>query len=360
MKPPYQVPSMTEINALPWNGFSVASTFAGCGGSSLGYRLAGFKVLYANEFVEEARNTYASNARPSTFLDDRDIRDVTADDVLSKIGKKVGELDVLDGSPPCSSFSMSGKRAAGWGKEHAYSDDQSQRTDDLFFEYARLLEGIQPRVFVAENVTGLVRGVAKGYFKLILARLSNVGYQVQARIVDASYLGVPQSRKRLIFVGVRNDLGGKPVHPKPLGYRYSLREAIAGLDSPWSNGQAFDPETGERIDIDGTALGREFINVKAGKGSNKYLNLSRATMDLPVPTVTAMGGSSRGTASVTHQEPRKFTIPELRRLCSFPDDFVLTGSYAQRWERLGRSVPPVMMGAIASTIRDEILGGSRV
>ena len=86
----------------------------------------------------------------------------------------------------------------------------------LFFEYARILEGLQPRAFVAENVAGLVRGKAKGYFKLILKRLKDCGYNVRAAVLDASWLGVPQSRRRLIFIGFRDDLGIAPQFPKPL------------------------------------------------------------------------------------------------------------------------------------------------
>ncbi len=112
---------------------------------------------------------------------------------------------MLDGSPPCASFSTAGKREEGWGKVKLYSDAR-QRTDDLFFEYARILKGLQPKVFVAENVAGLVRGTAKGYFKLILAELKDCGYRVEARLLDARWLGVPQMRERVIFVGVRNDL----------------------------------------------------------------------------------------------------------------------------------------------------------
>ncbi len=126
---------------------------------------------------------------------------------------KAGELDLFDGSPPCASFSTAGKREAGWGKVKDYSDTK-QRTDDLFLEYVRLLRGLQPKVFVAENVSGLVKGVAKGYFLEILAALKASGYRVTCRVLDAQWLGVPQQRQRTIFVGVREDLGLDPVHPK--------------------------------------------------------------------------------------------------------------------------------------------------
>ena len=378
-KPPYRVPSMAEIAALPWNGFTAASTFSGCGGSSLGYRMAGFRVLYANEFIPAAQESYRANAAPYTFLDTRDIRQVQPQDILEKIGLAPGELDLLDGSPPCASFSTAGKREAGWGKVKKYSDSE-QRTDDLFFEFARLLRGLQPKTFVAENVSGLVKGTAKGYFLEILRELKACGYNVACKVLDAQWLGVPQSRQRTIFVGVRNDLRVTPAHPSPLSYRYSVRDAL-----PWivdarqtkvfnESDRIFTETPSPTIttlgigakrndcciveaesDISRYCTGKEWDTLKEGEQSKKYFSLVRTDRDKPCPTICASHGSP-GIASVTHPlEKRKFSIAELKRICGFPDDFILKGTYPQQWERCGRSVPPVMMSHIAATIRDEIL-----
>lgn len=351
-KPPYVVPSMDAIRSLPWNGFNAVSTFSGCGGSSLGYRMAGFKLRWASEFIPAAQETYRANAAPYTILDGRDVRDVLPEDILSATGLGAGEIDLFDGSPPCASFSTAGKRHKGWGEVKKYSDSE-QRTDDLFFEYARLIEGTQPKVFVAENVSGLVKGTAKGYFIRILERLRAAGYVVSARLLDAQWLGVPQARQRIIFVGVRRDLaeryGVAPVHPTPLPYRYSIREALPWLDG--GEAPPLEPEASMRTN----ATGREWKKTPIGGASEKYFQLVRPDPEAPCPTVTAAGGNA-GLASVAHPfECRKFSIAELRRLCGFPDDFVLTGTYQQQWERLGRSVPPVMMSHIAATVRDEIL-----
>ncbi|WP_199235300.1 DNA cytosine methyltransferase [Azospirillum sp. TSA6c] len=379
-KPPYRVPSMAEVAALPWNGFSVASTFSGCGGSSLGYRMAGFRVLWASEFIEAARNTYRANASPYTIVDPRDIRQVKASDILDAIGMKPGELDLFDGSPPCASFSTSGKREAGWGRVKKYSDTE-QRTDDLFFEYARLIQGLRPKTFVAENVSGLVKGTAKGYFLEILQTLKR-GYRVEAKLLDAQWLGVPQARQRLIFVGVREDLCFSPAFPKPLPFRYTVRDAI-----PWICGIGGIRESGfsgERMvssnspcptimagggngmntsqfgveaetDISRFAIGEEWDKLKPGEQSDRFFQLVKPPLDGPCPTITASGGSGSIAGVVHPTEKRKFTIPELRRICGFPDDFVLTGTYQQQWERLGRAVPPVMMMHIAGAVRDGVL-----
>ena len=343
MKPPYKVPSMEEIRSLPWNGFTAASTFSGGGGSSTGYRMAGFKVLWANEFIDAARDTYRANMAPYTILDGRDIRQVKASDILTAIEMKHGELDLFDGSPPCSSFSTAGKRQAGWGQVKKYSDSE-QRTDDLFFEFARLLRGIQPKTFVAENVSGLVKGTAKGYFLEIFRELKSCGYNVACKVLDAQWLGVPQSRQRTIFVGVRNDLGPAPSHPRPLPYRYCLADILI-------DGERSEKES----DIARYCTGKEWDTLKEGEQSKKYFSLVRTDRDKPCPTICASHGSP-SIASVTHPlEKRKFSIAELKRICGFPDDFILKGTYPQQWERCGRSVPPVMMSHIAATVRDKIL-----
>jgi DNA (cytosine-5)-methyltransferase 1 len=343
-KPAYRVPSLTEIASVPKNGFSVVSCFSGCGGSCLGFEMAGYSVLWANEFIPAARDTYRAN-HAGVILDSRDIRKVRPEEILEAIGKQSREIDVLEGSPPCASFSTAGDREAGWGKVKRYSNT-AQRTDDLFFEYARLVRGLQPKLFVAENVSGLVKGKAKGYFKIILEELKKCGYTVEARLLDAQWLGVPQVRQRIIFIGVRNDLGIKPAFPTPLPYRYSVTEAIGSLGSARA-----DNET----DISRFAIGREWDRVRPGEKSEKYLNLVKAHPARPCPTVTQTAGNL-GAAGVVHpSEKRKFTIPELKRICGFPDDFILTGSYMQQWERLGRAVPPIMMLQVARTIREEIL-----
>jgi DNA (cytosine-5)-methyltransferase 1 len=425
----YSVPSMDEIAAVRGsNKLKVVSTFSGCGGSCLGFEMAGYDVVWACEFIPAARETYLLN-HPGVHVDGRDIREVRPSDILRATGLREGELDVLEGSPPCASFSTAGKREKAWGKTKKYSDSE-QRSDDLFFEYARLLEGLRPRAFVAENVSGLVKGQAWGYFEQIIRALKRCGYRVKAKVLDAQWLGVPQMRQRLIFVGVREDLGVDPVHPEPFSHRYSIRDALphlksvvhdtsgawgagevigrpsptitVGMDSinschfkvreaepgdlkfPEGNGKtnfrtgkvwsgdkpaptimAGDGQLGGTTgvtvvgppaprDFSKMAIGKEWRKLKPGETSDRYFNLVRPDERGPCPTVTAAGGGD-GTASVTHpHEPRKFTIPELKRLCGFPDDFELTGKFAQQWERLGRSVPPVMMFHVARTLRDGV------
>lgn len=331
--PLYKVPTLEEIRAIKANGYTVGSLFAGGGGSSTGWRMAGYHVVYANDIVPEARDTYLANCEPDTVVDGDDIRDVRGGRILDAAEQVSGRraLDVLDGSPPCQPFSAAGPRDRTWGHVTAHADGTTQRSDDLFFEYARLVREVKPAVFVAENVAGLVRGVARGYFKRILGALKKSRYQVEARLLDAAWLGVPQARQRLFFVGVRSDLakahGVGPAFPSPLGVRLPL-----------------------------SVVCPDVIRVEAeGYGTVKVMN--DATV-YPANTIAASGYAAFGDAYrlVTKDgKRRKFTVDELKAVCSFPPDYVVTGSYRQAWARLGNSVPPLMMRAVAETIRDRIL-----
>lgn len=375
-KPPYRVPLMSEIAKINPNGFHAISTFAGGGGSSLGYRMAGFRMRWASEFIDAARDVYMANSAPGTIVDGRDIRKVDPLAVLRQLHLKPGELDLLDGSPPCSDFSSAGKRNEGWGRVKKYSNKE-QRVDDLFFEYVRFIKAIQPRVFVAENVSGLVKGVAKGYFLEILAAMKACGYRVEARLLDAQWLGVPQARERLIFIGVREDLGLAPAFPEPRRYRYSVLDAIpeiVGSITPGGRGNRRRREEGKPHELtepltavmaDGARKGDCQFMVTVRQGANGAFGGAtwQDTRSNPSPTIGAGPSSGNGLsppsmieiARGAEVEKRKFTIAELKRICAFPDDFEVSGTYGQQWERLGRAVPPLMMRAVAIEVRDRVL-----
>ena len=323
-KPEYVIPSMGEVHAMPVSPYKVISTFSGCGGSSLGYRMAGFDVVWANEFIEHAQNTYLAN-HPNTILDVRDIREIDPIAVMNGLSMVEGELDLLDGSPPCASFSVSGLGSEAWGKEKKYSN-RKQRTDDLFFEYVRFIKAFRPKIFIAENVPGMMRGAAKGFFKLVMDALSECSYKVSVRELNAAQLGVPQVRKRLIFIGVRDDLGIEPQFPKPFPYYHTVREVLPHI---WQ--------------------------VKNGGKPHNWSHSKK-----PSPTIcqsdhnTSINAykSSGGFVTTDTGEIRRLTIEEVRVLCSFPSDFFLSGKYHHQWERMGRAVPPIMMRAVAIKQRE--------
>ena len=373
-KPPYRVPSMAEIKTTPANGLTVVSTFSGCGGSCLGFRWAGYRVLWASEFIPEAARTYRANW-PDATLDEHDVRRVQPEDILARIGAKPGDVDVLEGSPPCASFSISGKREAGWGRERKYSDGK-QRVDDLFFEFIRILRGVRPRVFVAENVPGILQGAARLYLDSIVATMRDAGYDVAWRRLDAQWHGVPQNRVRVFFVGVRADLGRRPAFPDPLPWRYTVRDACPWIaraeedtGGAWGAGEITDrpaptvraagvghivvdapPVEPEAWLKEGHAITGEWGKLREGDTSDRYFSLGKLRVDAPAQTILANHGHS-GTAGIVYPfERRKLSIGELRRLCGFPDDFVLTGVYRQQWERLGRAVPPPLARRVAEAL----------
>ena len=358
--------------------FNVLSTFAGGGGSSTGYRLAGGKILAVNEFVPEAQNTYKENY-PNTLIIPGDIKKLTGKDFMINTGLKPGELDLLDGSPPCSAFSMAGSVSHGKGNTHAdafgkkkkYSDIEGvENVEDLFFEFLRIADELKPKVIIGENVEGLTMGEAKEYFHRIQNTFEQIGYLVVADVLNASYFGVPQSRKRTFFIAVREDVAEKvginfmtmyQLYPDKNKEQTTLGEAINDVIN----------EDQEEINLlleklgPQTAVGKTLA--KMPKDPDKVLtgmdyhdkghhfNLKRCSLRKPCPTITAMGNFP-GVAGTCHPlEDRKFTIKELKRIMSLPEDFKLTGQHKQQSERIGRMVPPLMMKALAESVYNKVL-----
>lgn len=343
----YTIPTVKQLREQTEHGnhkCEVVSLFAGGGGSSTGYRMAGAKVLAINEFIPEAVRTYRSNW-PNTHVIDCDIRKLTATEILSVIDKAKGELDILDGSPPCSAFSTFGKRDKSWGKVKKYSDSQQENVEDLFFEYIRILRGVMPKVFIAENVAGLARGVAKGYLNQILRELRLSGYYVECKILDAKYLGVPQSRNRTIFIGVRNDLmrpqfTGR-LHPTPHKNIVPLTVAFKGLK--------FREQDKADTDLSRFKIYWMLSELRPGEQHQKLFSLMKSHPKRVSQCITATTGCISAGAP-RHWDNRAFTVAETKRIMSIPDDYVLTGTYQQRIERLGRMVTPFMMRAVVENL----------
>ena len=389
---PYNLKDVHDASAQ--EKFKVISTFAGGGGSSTGYRLAGGKVLCVNEFVEEAVNTYKENY-PDTHILPGDIKQLSGQDFLDAAGVGVGEIDILDGSPPCSAFSVagklshnsveeqridlygnvtiekvSGKHSDGWGQTKNYSDGKMvENIEDLFFEFLRIAEEIKPKVIIAENVKGLTIGEAKEYFNKILKTFEKIGYEVCAQVLDSRYYGVSQTRTRVIFIAVREDVASAvglnfmtlssvfpdenknviPVKDVMVDLEYDDEE-VKYLTEKFTN-TAYWKQTGSIMPVDPEKV------LTGGDYHPKghHFNLKRVSQYAPAPTLTAMG-SAETTAGAFHwTEPRKLTLGELKRIMSLPDDFKLTGKWNQKAERIGRMVPPLMMKTIATSVYEKVL-----
>lgn len=330
------------------NAPTVISTFAGGGGSTTGYHMAGYDELLAVEWDDHACETLRLNY-PNLQIWQGDIANLSVHEVLERTNLKAGQLDLLDGSPPCQGFSISGKRIL--------NDPRNQ----LFREFTRLLTGLQPRVFVMENVSGLVKGKMKTIFLEILAELKNCGYQITVSVVNASYLGVPQNRERVIFIGVRNDLDIKPSSLKPQTKQTTAKQALEDLlNAP------DDLNVIKKI---------EWLNVwtrvKAGNNfatvhpNGSLFSAVKLHPDRPSPTVTKTVrsvGATLGGGLYHWAYPRLLSISELCRISSFPDTYKFPGNvrtdkkaHVQAWARIGNAVPPLMARAIGLHIRETIL-----
>lgn len=342
--------------------FNVVSLFAGAGGSSTGYRLAGGKVLAINEFIKEAQRVYSVNY-PDTYIFKQDVRKLTGAMILEKISLKVGELDILDGSPPCASFSMAGNRSADWGKIKKYSDS-IQRTDDLFFEYARLVKELQPKVFIAENVKGLTTGEAStllgseqmGLFgeheNTIYYALTKAGYNVRYKVLNAKHYGVPQARERVIFIGVRKDIDKIITYPKKCKEYVSVKEAIDDLkndikeDKVWNQKDTMIKKLHPLVE-EGDSF--ELVYEKI-YGKKSWFSVIKIDRNKPCNTILTNYGNLQH-----YTENRMLTIAEVIRLSGFPEDFYTGEVYSKRYERIGRAVPPLMMRDVAKHVYNTIL-----
>ena len=315
------------------NAPTVISTFAGAGGSSLGYSMAGYRELLAVEWDDNAVETFKLNF-PGVPVYHGDIAKLSVERCMELAGLTgPRQLDVLDGSPPCQGFSTAGKRVL--------DDPRNQ----LFREYVRLLRGLQPKVFVMENVSGMVKGKMKLIFADILRELKGSGYQVSARLMNAMYFHVPQSRERLIFIGVREDLGTEPSHPKAHSRPVVIRQAWE--DCPSEEPPRLSPKLASIID-------KIPVWGDGGDVTGSFFSTKRLAWDMPSRTL--IKGNIGTRACYVHPDGgRAITEAEAKRIQSFPDAFQFVGGYKYSIERIGNSVPPLFMRAIAGHIRQTVL-----
>ena len=356
--------------------FTVISTFAGGGGSSTGYKLSGGNILAVNEFVESARDTYKANYPDTPIMPD-DIKQISGDDILKVANIKKGELDILDGSPPCSAFSIAGKRDKGWDQEKSYSDGKKvENIEDLFFEFIRVAEQVQAKVIIGENVAGITMGTAREYFNRIVNGFGKIGYEAVGKVMNAAEHGTPQARQRCFFVAIRNDIMDKLginfmnmeslIYPEPNKKEdtISLREAIEDVDNDpeevqmlldfvqgsfqkkWIELLPFSPNRHKK------PSDPEFIDINPKRS---MFNMIRPCPGLPCPTLT-QAGQKKGLSGVFHYNSnRKLTIKELKRVMGLPEDFKLQGDFDQQAERIGRMVAPLMMKELSGNIYKNIL-----
>lgn len=305
----------------------------------MGYKLAGFDVLGGVEIDPEMMKIYRANHNPkySYLMGVQQFNKIPR----NEIPQELFNLDILDGSPPCSSFSMAGSREKAWGEKKKFREGQSEQVlDDLFFHFIETARILQPKIVVAENVKGLVIGKAKGYVKQIFNLFNHAGYETQLFLLNAAAMGVPQRRERTFFIARRKNLVKEKIKMIFNESQISVRDAWIGLEKQTGKIISEEQKKYWLKTIPGKSLG----SVHPKGNMFTWTKLSWAG---PATTVHA------GPAQLHPSEPRWLSKLEHSRIQSFPDDYDFL-SLDPRYV-CGMSVPPFMMQRVAHQIYEQWL-----
>lgn len=303
----------------------------------MGYKLAGCDVILANDIDARVKANYVANLNPRHYKL-CPISDLINDSDTIKL---LQNIDILDGSPPCTPFSMAGDREKNWGVEKHFAEGSSKQVlDDLFFKFIELTDAVRPKAIITENVKGLIIGKARGYAKLIIAKLRAIGYAPQIFLINANKCNVPQSRERVFIVAIRNDLFKRKLKLIPNAPVITAAQAFATLPPQKTTHRHLK---GIRVNLwvqskPGQYFSEHFEKKAAWFGHHKIKH------NAPCSTLT-----TRCDQKYHWAIPRKLTIPELTRIASFPDDYEFI-TPPQPQYLLGMSVPPRMMQFVASEV----------
>jgi DNA (cytosine-5)-methyltransferase 1 len=320
------------------NGLKVFGTFICGGGSTMGYKLAGFEHLGGVEIDPEVADVYKTNHNPKYLF----VEDIRGFADRKEFPEDLYKLDILDGSPPCSSFSMAGNREKDWGKTKVFREGQAeQRLDDLFFDYIRLAKKLQPKVVIAENVKGLIQGNAKAYVHRIKKEFEDAGYKVQLFLLNAASMGVPQKRERVFFICQRNDLNFPKLElnfkEQAIPFKY--------VDEGTVNRKPIREGIKEYYKI--TPMGKCVSSVHP-KGM--YFGTYKQHPEMVSNTCIADSG---GGIMLHHIEDGYLTDNEYKIIGTYPLDYNF--KKIEPKYLIGMSVPPVMTAQIATEIYNQWL-----
>jgi DNA (cytosine-5)-methyltransferase 1 len=323
----------------------VFSCFACGGGSTMGYKLAGFDVIGCNEIDPKMMAAYVANHSPKYSY----LEPIQTFKDRSDLPAELFDLDILDGSPPCSSFSMAGNREQDWGKEKKFREGQAEQVlDTLFFDFIDLAKRLQPKVVIAENVKGLLLGNAIHYVRRIYEAFDKAGYECQHFLLDASKMGVPQRRERVFFVSIRKDLAGQFMERVDMfTERPRLKMEFDELEIPFKD--IMNMNAGHS---NGT-LNKIWDITEQGKNppGDSFFSYAKCHLYRAIPTIN--GGGKQVTTSLMHPILKRFlNDDELILAGSFPSDykFSFRAGYL-----ISMSVPPVMTANVATEVYDQWL-----
>lgn len=303
----------------------------------MGYKLAGYEHLGGVEINPKVAEIYKENLQPKYLFVD-DIREFNKREDLPK---ELYELDILDGSPPCTSFSMQGVREKGWGKKKKFDEGAKLQTlDDLVFVYCDTIAKLKPKVCLLENVEGLIKGNAKVYAKAIKKRIENAGYNVQIFLLNSKYMGVPQERRRVFFIGFRKELNFKP-----LKLEFEEKPILFGEVADFRGRPITGPDT-LRLWKQRKPTDRKLADIKVRLGEKNSRYSSRIVAeDRVFPTTTTM--------DMHYSKPLHISESEAMKVATFPIDYKAEGNIVSHLT--GMYVPPIMTAQIASQIYEQWL-----
>lgn len=328
----------------------VFSCFSCGGGSTMGYKLAGFDVIGCNEIDPKMMDVYKLNHSPKySFLES-----IVTFKNRNDLPNELYNLDILDGSPPCSSFSMAGNRGKDWGKEKKFREGQQKQVlDTLFFDFIDLAKKLQPKVVIAENVKGLLLGSAKKYVENIHNEFEKAGYYCQHFLLDASKMGVPQKRERVFFICLRKDLSTKFLYEKSL-FNFVPKIKMEFDEKPITYGEIED-KTDLTIELKKAGRVELWNKVKSGEYFSSvhikghYFQDYKLNYKDIVPTQTANDGNGCWNPIIC----RMLNCLELCKVGTFPKDYNF-GENKTKY-LIGMSVPPVMTANIVTEIYNQWL-----
>lgn len=313
------------------NECNVFGTFICGGGSTMGYKLAGFNHLGGVEIDPQVADVYKENHKPK-YLFVEDIREFNK---RTDLPKELFNLDILDGSPPCSTFSMAGSREKAWGKEKQFREGQAVQTlDDLVFVYCDTIIKLQPKVFLLENVKGIIQGNAKAYSKEIVKKMTAAGYVVQVFCLNAASMGVPQKRERVFFIGFKNELK----YPK---LKLEFNEKAILFGEIFDKNETKKDLTGVQFDLWTRQKPSDKTLADVRKEANGFTDNLIGESDI-CPTITSGG------KFLCKQAPRWFNKSEYCSCGTYPLDYNFNGIEPKYL--IGMSVPPVMTAQISHQI----------
>jgi DNA (cytosine-5)-methyltransferase 1 len=332
----------------------VFSCFACGGGSSMGYKLAGFDIVGINEIDKKLIDAYTTNLDVE-YVFDNPIQEFKNQENLPE---SFFHLDILDGSPPCSSFSICGRRDKDWGKKKKFREGQmNQVLDTLFFDFIDLAKRLQPKVIVAENVMGLILGNAQKYVTKIMEGFEDAGYSGQYYLMNSAKMGLPQARQRVFFIYLRNDL----IPYIPLNAN-SLFPSMPTLDLKYNAPKVIFSEIQDKEDISENLSPNllKLWKLRTPKDHNfssinerEFGKTSRFSTRLIYGEKTPGTLTAGNTVHVLNDTPRHLNEKEVRLIGSFPMDYNFLTNKPHYI--VGMSVPPIMMATIANEINQQWL-----